>query len=131
MIQSFIDVEDVKTTLDVHDVRKGESYLLGIFLVGAYQEILGDLHNLFGDTNAVHIRLEENGGYSVSHVIKGDTVSEVLSFVQYNTEKMVEQVRRQAERALNEGRMSLEQLRMFMAHYEESMRGYTYLRDDF
>lgn len=131
MIQSFIDVEDVKTTLDVHETKKGESYLLGVFLVGAYQEILGDLHNLFGDTNAVHIRLEENGGYSVSHVIKGDTVSEVLSYVQYNTEKMVEQVRRQAERALNEGRMTLEQLRMFMAHYEESMRGYTYLRDDF
>jgi arginine decarboxylase len=131
MIQSFIDVEDVKTTLDVHEAKKGEPYLLAVFLVGAYQEILGDLHNLFGDTNAVHIRLEENGGYSVSHVIKGDTVSEVLSYVQYNTEKMVEQVRRQAERALNEGRMTLEQLRSFMAHYEESMRGYTYLRDDF
>lgn len=129
MIQGFIDVEDVKHSLDVHALRGGESYLLGMFLVGAYQEILGDLHNLFGDTNAVHIRLEDKG-YSVSHVIKGDTISEVLSYVQYDVEKMIELVRRQAERTHYEGRMTLEQLRMFMRHYEESMRGYTYLRAD-
>ena len=129
MIQGFIDVEDVKNTLDLHPVRPDEPYLLGMFLVGAYQEILGDLHNLFGDTNAVHIRLDDDD-YSVTHVIKGDTISEVLSYVQYNAEKMVEGVRRQAERALREGRMSLEQLRMFMRHYEEAMQGYTYLKDE-
>lgn len=128
MIKKFIDVEDVKTALDVHEVRPGEPYLLAMFLVGSYQEILGDLHNLFGDTNAVHVRLEENG-YSVADVIKGDTIAEVLSYVQYNSEKMIERVRRQAERTHNEGRMTLEQLRMFMRHYEDAMGSYTYLNE--
>jgi arginine decarboxylase len=112
----------------VHEVRPGEPYLLAMFLVGSYQEILGDLHNLFGDTNAVHVRLEENG-YSVADVIKGDTIAEVLSYVQYNSEKMIERVRRQAERTHNEGRMTLEQLRMFMRHYEDAMGSYTYLNE--
>lgn len=128
MIKKFIDVEDIKSSLDVHEVRAGEPYLLGMFLIGSYQEILGDLHNLFGDTNTVHVRLEENG-YSVSDVIKGDTIAEVLSYVQYNAEKMVERVRRQAERTHNEGRMTLEQLRMFMKHYEDAMGSYTYLNE--
>jgi len=128
MIKRFIDVEDVKSSLDVHEVRTGERYLLAMFLVGAYQEILGDLHNLFGDTNTVHVRLEDTG-YSVSDVIKGDTISEVLSYVQYNSEKMVERVRKQAERTHNEGRMTLEQLRMFMRHYEDAMGSYTYLNE--
>jgi len=129
MIQSFIDVEDIKHTLDLHPVPEGEPYLLGIFLVGAYQEILGDLHNLFGDTNAVHIRIDGDE-FHVTDVIKGDTIEEVLSYVQYNVEKMIEGVRRQAERALREGRMSLEQLRRFMHHYEEATRSYTYLKDE-
>lgn len=129
MIQSFIDVEDVKHTLDLHPVPEGEPYLLGIFLVGAYQEILGDLHNLFGDTNAVHIRVDGDE-FHVTDVIKGDTIEEVLSYVQYDVEKMVEGVRRQAERALREGRMSLDQLRRFMNHYEEATRSYTYLKDE-
>lgn len=128
MIKKFIDVEDVKSSLDVHEVKPGEPYLLGMFLIGSYQEILGDLHNLFGDTNTVHVRLEDNG-YSVSDVIKGDTIAEVLSYVQYNAEKMVERVRRQAERTHNEGRMTLEQLRMFMKHYEDAMGSYTYLNE--
>lgn len=129
MIQSFIDVEDVKHTLDLHPVPEGEPYLLGIFLVGAYQEILGDLHNLFGDTNAVHIRIDGDQ-FHVTDVIKGDTIEEVLSYVQYDVEKMIEGVRRQAERALREGRMSLDQLRRFMNHYEEATRSYTYLKDE-
>jgi arginine decarboxylase len=100
-----------------------------MFLGGAYQEILGDLHNLFGDTNAVHVRLEDYG-YSVSNVIKGDAIDEVLRYLQYDPEEMVERVRKQAERALNQGRMTLPQLRTFMRHYEESLRGYTYLKGD-
>src|SRR5690606_2811530 len=83
IIKGFIDVEDVKTSLDVHKVSPGQPYLLGMFLSGAYQEILGDLHNLFGDTNAVQIRLEGDS-HRVAEVIKGDTIAEVLSFVQYN-----------------------------------------------
>ncbi len=127
IIKGFIDVEDVKPALEVHECIPDEPYLMGMFLIGAYQEILGDLHNLFGDTNAVQIRLTDNG-YSVSDVIKGDTVAEVLTYVQYDAEKMIERVRKQAERTHSEGRMTLEQMRMFMQHYEEAMRSYTYLK---
>ena len=129
IVDHFIDVAEVQNTLDVHEVRDGEPYILGMFLGGAYQEILGDLHNLFGDTNAVHVRLEDYG-YTVSNVIKGDSIEEVLRYLQYDPEDMVERVRKQAERALNAGRMNLHQLRAFMRHYEESLRGYTYLQDE-
>ena len=129
MVDHFIDVEEVQRSLAVHPLIEGERYLLAMFLGGAYQEILGDLHNLFGDTNAVHVRLEEYG-YSVTNVIKGDAIGEVFGYLQYDPESMIEQVRRQAERALNAGRMTLEQLRAFMHHYEESLRGYTYLKND-
>jgi arginine decarboxylase len=127
VIDSFIDVEEVQAALDVHPVRPGEPYLLAMFLGGAYQETLGDLHNLFGDTNAVQIRLEEYG-YSVANVIKGDSIEQVLRYLQYDPEELVERVRRQAERALAAGKMGLEELRTFMRHYEDSLRGYTYLR---
>ncbi len=129
VVDKFIDVEEVQNSLALHPVREGEDYLLGMFLGGAYQEILGDLHNLFGDTNAVHVRLEDYG-YSVSNVIKGDAIDEVLRYLQYDPEDMVERVRKQAERALGQGRMSIEQLRTFMKHYEDSLRGYTYLQGD-
>ena len=129
IVDHFIDVEEVQHSLDLHPVKDGEEYLLGMFLGGAYQEILGDLHNLFGDTNAVHVRLEDYG-YSVANVIKGDSIDEVLRYLQYDPEEMVERVRKQAERALNQGRMTLPQLRTFMLHYEESLRGYTYLKGD-
>lgn len=129
MIDHFIDVEEVQHSLALHPVEPGQPYLLGMFLGGAYQEILGDLHNLFGDTNAVHVRLEDYG-YSVANVIKGDSIDEVFRYLQYDPEEMVERVRRQAERALNHGRMTLPQLRTFMRHYEDSLRGYTYLTGD-
>ena len=129
IVDHFIDVEEVQHSLDLHPVEPGQPYLLAMFLGGAYQEILGDLHNLFGDTNAVHVRLEDYG-YSVSNVIKGDAIDEVLRYLQYDPEEMVERVRKQAERALNQGRMTLPQLRTFMRHYEESLRGYTYLKGD-
>jgi len=129
MVDHFIDVEEVQHSLALHPVEPGKPYLLGMFLGGAYQEILGDLHNLFGDTNAVHVRLEDYG-YSVANVIKGDAIDEVLRYLQYDPEDMVERVRKQAERALNQGRMTLAQLRTFMRHYEESLRGYTYLKGD-
>jgi arginine decarboxylase len=129
IVDHFIDVEEVQRSLDLHPIRDGERYFLGMFLGGAYQEILGDLHNLFGDTNAVHVRLEDYG-YSVANVIKGDAIDEVLRYLQYDPEEMVERVRKQAERALNQGRMTLPQLRTFMRHYEKSLRGYTYLKGD-
>jgi arginine decarboxylase len=129
MIDHFIDVEEVRPVLPVHRLEGSDSYLLGMFLNGAYQEILGDMHNLFGDTNVVHVRLTEHG-YEVSHVIKGDTMHDVLRFVQYDPEVMMEQVRRQAERALGSGRITLPQMKLLLRNYERSMRSYTYLTDE-
>ena len=127
-LDRFIDVEDVKDTLPVHPLRVGEKYYLAMFLNGAYQEILGDLHNLFGDTNAVHVSLTDYG-YRVGHVVKGDSMAEVLRYVEYVPEEMIEAVRTQAENALGDGKMTLGQMRVFMKHYEEAMNTYTYLTD--
>ncbi|UJR83859.1 biosynthetic arginine decarboxylase [Sandaracinus amylolyticus] len=129
-VDHFIDVEDVKRVLPVHRWREGERYFMGIFLNGAYQEILGDLHNLFGDTNAVHVQLDGEGGYEVSHFVKGDTITQVLEYVEYEPGAMVERVRRQAERARRQGLITFDQVKMLMKHYEESLGSYTYLTQD-
>ena len=129
-VDHFIDVEDVKRVLPVHRWRDGERYFMGIFLNGAYQEILGDLHNLFGDTNAVHVRLDGEGGYEVSHFVKGDTITQVLEYVEYEPGAMVERVRRQAERARRQGLITFDQVKLLMKHYEESLGSYTYLTQD-
>jgi arginine decarboxylase len=129
-VDHFIDVEDVKRVLPVHRWREGERYFMGIFLNGAYQEILGDLHNLFGDTNAVHVRLDGEGGYEVSHFVKGDTITQVLEYVEYEPGAMVERVRRQAERARRQGLITFDQVKLLMKHYEESLGSYTYLTQD-
>ena len=129
MIDRFIDVEDVRSSLDVHALKDHEAYYLGMFLNGAYQEILGDLHNLFGDTHAVHVALGDEG-YHIRHVIKGDSVTDVLRYVEYVPENMIEAVRRQAERATSAGRLTNVQMRTLMQHYEESLRSYTYLTGD-
>ena len=126
VIDKFIDVEDVKRTLKVHPVTDDEPYYLGMFLNGAYQEILGDLHNLFGDTNAVHISTADYG-YRVNHVIKGDSMSEVLRYVAHDPERMIESVREQAEDAYSKGRMSLDEMRRLMENYESALEAYTYL----
>jgi len=129
-IDHFIDREDVKNVLEVHPCVASDPYYMGLFLNGAYQEILGDLHNLFGDTNAVHVRLGDDQGYRVEHVVKGDSVAEVLHYVQYQTENMVDRVRQQAERALRTNQITLPQMRLLMRHYEEALGKYTYLSDD-
>ncbi len=126
-INRFFDESgEIASVLPLHEPN-GDPYLIGIFLTGAYQEILGDLHNLFGDTNAVHVQLQDDG-YRVTQVVKGDTVSEVLSFVQYNVEDLVEQVHHSTEAALQQRRITLAEARMLQAHFEESLRAYTYLR---
>jgi len=130
IIDHFIDVEDVKGSLDLHRWDEKGPYYLGMFLNGAYQEILGDLHNLFGDTHAVHVSLGETEGYQIRNVIKGDSVTDVLRYVEYVPENMVDAVRRQAERAVSAGRLTNEQMRTLMQHYEESLRSYTYLTGD-
>jgi arginine decarboxylase len=128
-IDHFIDREDVKSVLEVHPIRSNEPYYMALFLNGAYQEILGDLHNLFGDTNAVHVRLAEEG-YHVAHVVKGDSIAEVLHYVQYAPDNMIERVRQQAERAYRSGQITLPQMRLLMRHYEESLGSYTYLTEE-
>jgi arginine decarboxylase len=127
-IDQFIDRRDVKRTLSLHPFN-GSDYYLGSFLVGAYQEILGDLHNLFGDTNAVHVRLSESGEVILEHVIKGDSVREVLNYVQFSTDSLVSQLRRDVETAVREGRLSYEESGRLLRFYEEGLQGYTYLED--
>jgi arginine decarboxylase len=127
-IDHFIDVEDVSETLALHRFDPGKPYYLGMFLNGAYQEILGDLHNLFGDTNAVHVRISDYG-YRVDHVIKGDSMTEVLRYVAYAPDAMIENVRTQAEAALAQNKLTLQQMRLLMNHYEEAMNSYTYLSE--
>lgn len=127
-IDQFIDRRDVKRTLPLHPFN-GQEYYLGAFLIGAYQEILGDLHNLFGDTNAVHVSLSSTGEVILDNVIKGDTVREVLDYVQFRAESLLSQFRRDVETALREGRIGYEESGRLLRFYEEGLRGYTYLED--
>jgi arginine decarboxylase len=128
-IDKFIDQRDVKDVLELHAVN-GQPYYIGVFLVGAYQEILGDLHNLFGDTDAVHVRLGEDGRYEVEHVVEGDVVTEVLQYVQYDKGTLIEKVRRTIEVAMRAGQISLEDSARLRRHYEQGLREYTYLSRD-
>src|SRR5579872_1071740 len=125
-IDQFIDRRDVKKTLPLHTFN-GQPYLLGAFLVGAYQEILGDLHNLFGDTNAVHVSLGDNDDVILNTVIKGDTVREVLDYVQFSSKSLLEQFRTDVESALREGRIGYEESGRLLRFYEDGLNGYTYL----
>jgi arginine decarboxylase len=124
-MDQFIDLRDVKPFLELHPVNH-EPYYLGIFLVGAYQEILGDLHNLFGDTDAVHVKLDGDD-YRVEHVVEGDSVAEVLSYVQYSKDDLISRVRRAVEGALREKRLTMAESGRLMRRYEEALEGYTYL----
>jgi arginine decarboxylase len=129
-IDQFIDLQsgETRSTLPVHQLKKGEPYYMAIFLTGAYQEILGDLHNLFGDTDAVHVSLTENG-YLLDHYIPGDTVTEVLSYVQYLKYNMIEKVRHSAEGSIQKGILSKQEAKVLTRFYEEGLSGYTYLED--
>ena len=126
-IDKFIDLHDVKSTLELHDYREDEPYFLGIFLVGAYQEVLGDLHNLFGDVNAIHIDLDPVNGYNIRHVVNGDTIKEVLTYVEYDPSTMLAQLRQAIERALRRGTMNFEESAALVRHFDASLSGYTYL----
>ncbi|MDB9311266.1 biosynthetic arginine decarboxylase [Aphanizomenon sp. CS-733/32] len=125
-IDRFIDLRDVKSVLELHKFEQGKPYYLGMFLNGAYQEIMGNLHNLFGDTNAVHINLTPKG-YQIEHVVKGDTMSEVLSYVQYDSEDMIENIRQRCERALEEQHITIAESQRLLQTYEQSLQRYTYL----
>ena len=125
-IDQFIDLRDVRNTLELHPFD-GQPYYLGAFLLGAYQEILGDLHNLFGDTNAVHVSLDENGDVELNDVVKGDTVREVLHYVQYSADKLINSMRKDVERAVRAGKITLDDARQLVHFYESGMEGYTYM----
>ncbi len=127
-VDQFIDLRDVRKTLQVHPFN-GEPYYLGAFLLGAYQEILGDLHNLFGDTNAVHVSIDDDGEVSFDDFIKGDTVREVLAYVQYNAENLKESLRKDVERAVRAGKINLTESRQMLRFYEAGLDGYTYLEE--
>ncbi|MEO6461632.1 MAG: biosynthetic arginine decarboxylase, partial [Candidatus Eisenbacteria bacterium] len=123
----FIDLRDVKSSLELHPYN-GDPYYMGVFLVGAYQEILGDLHNLFGDTNAIHVRVEKDG-YFIDHVVEGDSVAEVLGYVQYDRADLVRRVRRASEEALRNRTITFEESALLLRRFEEGLAGYTYLEE--
>jgi arginine decarboxylase len=129
-IDRFVSQRDVKRTLEVHELRPDEDYYLAAFLVGAYQETLGDLHNLFGDTHVVHIRLHDEGGWWIEEIVKGDTAGEVLTYMQYDVNRLFPQFARDCERAVREGRMTLAESQALRRFYEWELNGYTYLEPD-
>jgi arginine decarboxylase len=127
-IDQFIDRRDVKRNLPLHGWQS-QPYYLGAFLIGAYQEILGDLHNLFGDTNAVHVSTDDRGDVVVDAVIKGDTVREVLDYVEFDPAELVKRLRSSIEEAVREGRICDSEAGRFLRFYEEGLGGYTYLEE--
>ena len=118
----------VKPLLELHNLRPGEPYWIGMFLGGAYQEVMGNLHNLFGSTNAVHIRLKASGGYQLDHVVRGDTNAEVLEVMEHNPELLLERLRVASEAAIGQGSLGISDARRLMAHLETSLRQTTYLQ---
>lgn len=125
-IANFVRDNHISSVLPVHALKRGERYYLGIFLVGAYQEILGDMHNLFGDTNAVHISLKD-GGYVIDQVFNGETVDEVLDYVQYNPKKLVRRLEAWVAQSVSEGRITGSEGKNFLSNYRNGLYGYTYL----
>jgi arginine decarboxylase len=125
-IDNFINMKNYTYHLPVHKFNRKEPYYIGVFLVGAYQEILGDLHNLFGDTNAVHISVTKDG-YQIEQIIEGETISDVLEYVQYSPKKLVRTVETWVTQSMKEGKITVEEGREFLSNYRSGLYGYTYL----
>ena len=128
-IAHFITASGISDSLPVHPLKAGEPYYIGVFLVGAYQEILGDMHNLFGDTSAVHIDVYKDH-YEIDQIIDGETVAEVLDYVQFNPKALVRNVERWATAAMKSGKITPEEGRAFLGNYRSGLYGYTYLEKD-
>jgi arginine decarboxylase len=126
-IDHFVSLRDVKRTLELHPLRDGEDYHLAAFLVGAYQETLGDLHNLFGDTHVVHIRLHDEGGWWIEEIVKGDTANKVLEYMEYDVAELYPALARDCERAVRDGRMTVAESQSIKRFYETELDGYAYL----
>ena len=125
-IANFVTNRHLSHILPVHTIKKNDPYYLGVFLVGAYQEILGDMHNLFGDTNSVHNSVKD-GKYNIDQIFDGETVEEVLSYVQYNPKKLVRQLEIWVTKSVKAGKISLEEGKEFLSNYRSGLYGYTYL----
>jgi len=125
-LDAFIAGSGERKTLPLHPLRKGEEYYLGVFLMGAYQETLGDLHNLFGDTHVISVRINENGGFDVIKEISGDTIADVLSYVEYNPQTLFDDFRDTAEAAVRKGKISVGERQRILEDFSASLRGYTY-----
>jgi arginine decarboxylase len=128
-IDQFIDTRGIRKTLPVHPLVDGEAYYLGVFLVGAYQETLGDLHNLMGDTNVVSVRINADGTFDFVREISGDSISDVLSYVEYQPQQLLEQFRKTAEQGVRKGRITVAERQAVMEGFAASLRGYTYYED--
>ena len=125
-VDLYVDGEGVETSLPLHAPKQGEPYLLGIFMVGAYQEILGDMHNLFGDTDSVHVELMPNGKYELVQPRRGDTVDSVLRYVNFEPQELIADYRAKVERATS---LSAKNRETYLAELSEGLKGYTYLED--
>ena len=125
-VANFVADGRVSHVLPLHSLKRNEPYYLGVFLVGAYQEILGDMHNLFGDTTAAHISVKD-GKYNIDQIIDGETVEEVLEYVQYNPKKLVRQLEQWVTKSVKAGKISLEEGKEFLSNYRSGLYGYTYL----
>ena len=126
-IDHFVSQREIKRTLELHPLRAGEEYYLAAFLVGAYQETLGDLHNLFGDTHVVHIKLHDEGGWWIEEIVKGDTANKVLEYMEYDVAELAPALARDCERAVREGRMTVAESQALKRFYETELDGYAYL----
>ena len=126
-IDHFVSMRDVKRALELHELRPGEPYYLAAFLVGAYQETLGDLHNLYGDTHVVHIRLHDEGGWWIEEIVKGDTANKVLEYMEYDVAELYPALARDCERAIRDGRMTIAESQLLKRFYERELDGYAYL----
>ncbi len=126
-IDRFVSLRDVKRSLELHELKDEQKYYLAAFLVGAYQETLGDLHNLFGDTHVVHIRLHDEGGWWIEEIVKGDTANKVLEYMEYDVAELAPALARDCERAIREGRMTIAEGQVLRRFYESELDGYAYL----
>jgi arginine decarboxylase len=126
-IDRFVGPRDVKRTLELHELIPGQDYYLGAFLVGAYQETLGDLHNLFGDTHVVHIKLHPEGGWAIEESVKGDTANRVLEYMEYDVAELTPALARDCERAVREGKLTVAESQALKRFYENELNGYAYL----
>ncbi|MCB9914751.1 MAG: biosynthetic arginine decarboxylase [Planctomycetes bacterium] len=126
-IDRFINRRDVNSTLELHTWDPDEPYYIGFFLIGAYQEILGDMHNLFGDTNIVHVDVDDQGRPRLRHVVRGDRVQDVLAYVEYFEQDLLRDLRRHVEASLDEGLMTYEESALVYRRFEKALQGYTYL----